>query len=206
MTIDSYYEEHIDRLCRKLSKQLGLLKHISPYLKKQQRELYFNSVIKPTMMYGSVIWDNCNAECFQRVLKLQKRAARIILDAEKMAPSIVMFNTLNWLPFTKESLIKRIMLAYKRVNSAYNTPSYLNSLLARNSDRHSRNTRYSNLNMLCPIYNRKTEGGRTFTVRTIIDRNKLDLNVRSIHSAFSFRRSIYKQFLDDQKCANRLQC
>jgi hypothetical protein len=107
-------------------------------------------------MYGSVIWDNCNAECFQRVLKLQKRAARIILDAEKMAPSIVMFNTLNWLPFTKESLIKRIMLAYKRVNSAYNTPSYLNSLLARNSDRHSRNTRYSNLNMLCPIYNRKT--------------------------------------------------
>ena len=157
------------------------------------------------MMYGSVIWDNCNAECFQRVLKLQKRAARIILDAEKMAPSIVMFNTLNWLPFTKESLIKRIMLAYKRVNSAYNTPSYLNSLLARNSDRHSRNTRYSNLNMLCPIYNRKTEGGRTFTVRTIIDWNKLDLNVRSIHSAFSFRRSIYKQFLDDQKCANRLQ-
>ncbi len=45
VTIDNRlnYEEHIDRLCRKLSKPLGLLKHISPYIKKQQRELYFKS-------------------------------------------------------------------------------------------------------------------------------------------------------------------
>ena len=59
-------------------------------------------------MYGSVIWDNCNADSFQRVLKLQKRAARIIiiLDADRMAPSIEMFNKLNWLPFTKESDLK----------------------------------------------------------------------------------------------------
>ena len=63
-------------------------------------ELYFDSVIKPTMMYGSVIWDNC--KCFQRVLKLKKRATRIILDADRMLLSIKMFNTLNWLPFTKE--------------------------------------------------------------------------------------------------------
>ena len=74
----------------------------------------------------------------------------------------------------------------------------------RNVDKHSRNTRYSNFNMLCHIYNRKTEGGRTFTVSTILDRNKLEvlINVRSILSAFSFIRSIYKQFLDDQKCDN----
>ena len=46
VTIDNRLnnEEHIDRLCRKLSKQLGLLKHISPCIKKQQRELYFNTL------------------------------------------------------------------------------------------------------------------------------------------------------------------
>ena len=53
-------------------------------------------------MYRSVIWDNCKAECFQRVLKLKKRATWIILDADRMVLSIEMFNTLNWLPFTKE--------------------------------------------------------------------------------------------------------
>ena len=135
-------------------------------------------------------------ECFQRVLKLQNRAARIILDVDRMAPSIEMFNKLNWPLFAKESLIKRAMLAHKRKNSAYNTPSYLNSLLVRNSHNHIRNTRYSNFIMLCPKYTRKTEGGRTFTLRTILDWNKLDLNARSISLAFGFRRSFYKQLLD----------
>ena len=61
------YEAHIDHLCKQLSKRLGLFKHISPYLKKRQRELYYNAVIKPTLMYGSVVWDCCSAECFQKV-------------------------------------------------------------------------------------------------------------------------------------------
>ena len=74
------------------------------------------------------------------------------------------------------------------------TPSYVNSLLLQNSDNHSRN---SNFNMLCSMYNRKTDGGRIFTVRTILDWNKLDLNVRSTCSASSSRRSIEKQLLDE---------
>ena len=34
------YESHIDELCKKLSKRIGLLKHISPFLKQRQRETY----------------------------------------------------------------------------------------------------------------------------------------------------------------------
>ena len=54
------FEPHIDQLCKKLSKRLGLLKHISPYLKKRQKEIYCNGNIKPVMMYGSMVWDNCS--------------------------------------------------------------------------------------------------------------------------------------------------
>jgi len=38
MTIDEdlTYEVHVDELCNKLSKRLGLLRHSSPYLKKDQ--------------------------------------------------------------------------------------------------------------------------------------------------------------------------
>ena len=75
------FESHIDGLLKKLSKRIGLFKHISPYLKRRQRETYYNSVIKPTLLYGSMVWDNCNVELLQRILKLQKRAARIILEA-----------------------------------------------------------------------------------------------------------------------------
>ena len=33
------------------------MKHICPYLKKKQREIYFNSGIKPKLMYGSAACD-----------------------------------------------------------------------------------------------------------------------------------------------------
>ena len=123
------YESHIDELChgKKLSKRIGLLKHISPFLKQRQRETYYDGVTKPTLLYGSMIWDNCNLEYLQNILKFQKRAARIILDAERLPPSVVLFNNLNWLPFTRQSLKKRCALEYKRVHN-YITPSYSNSL------------------------------------------------------------------------------
>ena len=52
-----------------------------------------------------------------KVFKTSKRAARIILDAERFSPSVVLFNNLNWLPFTRQSLIKRCALVYKRVHN-----------------------------------------------------------------------------------------
>ena len=113
--IQMNYESHIDQLCKKLSN--FLLKHISPFLKQRQRETYYNGVIKPTLLYGSMIWDSCNVEHLKSILKLQKRAARIILSAERLTPSVVLFNNLNWLPFTKQSLIKRCALMYKRVHN-----------------------------------------------------------------------------------------
>ena len=91
----------------------------------------------PTLLYGSMIWDNCNLEYLQNILKFQKRAARIILDAERLTASVVLFNNLNWLSFTKQSLIKRCALVYKWVHNNYITPSYLNSLLVRNSEIHN---------------------------------------------------------------------
>ena len=199
------YEVHVEELAKNVSKRLGLLKHISPYLKQHQRETFYTGVIKPTLMYGSVVWDNCNIECHQRLLKLQKRAARIILDADKRTPSIELFNKLNWLPLSKQSLIKRTSITFKRVNSNHFIPEYLRSMLVRNSDIHTRNTRFNNMNMVCPKYIRETEGGRTFTVRTIKDWNTLDASLRKQKSIASFKRSFYNQILTEQKSAMCLE-
>ena len=190
--IQMNYESHIDELCQKLSKRIGLLKHISPFLKQRQRETYYNGVIKPTLLYGSMIWDSCNVEHLQSILKLQKRAARIILDAERLTPSVVLFNNLNWLPLLKQ------------VHN-YITPIYLNSLLVRNSEIHNRATRHSNINLVCPKYKRKTKGGRTFTIRTIKDWNCMNANIRNNGSQASFKHNIFKSFLAEQKAAMLLR-
>ena len=46
---------HVEELCQKLSKPLGVLKHKSTYLQREQRETYYNGVIKSTLMYGSMV-------------------------------------------------------------------------------------------------------------------------------------------------------
>ena len=41
----------------------------------------FNALIKPIMLYGSYSWTTATEENVKRLFKLQKQAARVILDA-----------------------------------------------------------------------------------------------------------------------------
>ena len=85
----------------------------------------------------------------------------------------------------------------KRLNG--NTPKYLDILLNRNSDVHNWNTRFSNVNLVCPLFKKSTEGGRTFPVRTIRDWNNLDVKCKQIHSLMLFKRILLEHFLEYQE-------
>jgi len=104
-------------------------------------------MIKPVFDYVNVIWTTCNKDKLGRVLKLQKRAARIILNAVRRAPSVPLFNCLKWLPFYEDAKVTRCVIAYKRILGFL--PSYLQESLRLNSSIHGRHTRYSNYNLLC---------------------------------------------------------
>ena len=81
---DLSFEAHMDELCKKLSKRLGLLRHISPYLKQRRKLTFYLATIKPVMLYLSPVWSSFNKELIERFLRMQKRAARIILDADRL--------------------------------------------------------------------------------------------------------------------------
>ena len=141
------FDVHVEKLCTKLSQRIAVLSKIKRCLPHRERIIYYNAMIKP-------------------VLKLQKKAARVILDMDTSARSVDMFKQLHWIPYYDEVKIFEATIAYKRINSE--SPGYLTNMLKLNSSVNNRVTRYSNLNFLCPKYKRKTEGGRTFTVTTII--------------------------------------
>ena len=124
MIIDEHLtcEVHVDKLYIKLSKRLCLLRHISPC----QRIIYFNAVIKPLMMYASTVWTSCNKGVLERVLRMQKRAARIILESQCTSRTATLFNNLSWILFYNEAYIKRCELAFKRINDSQ-LPDYLSA-------------------------------------------------------------------------------
>ena len=92
--------------------------------------------------------DNLN-----KVFRLQKCAARVILTADTRANSADLFRELNWLSFFHEAKINQCALVYKRVNGV--CPDYMLELLKRNFDIRftERQSRYVSLNLIL-LYSR----------------------------------------------------
>ena len=57
---------------------------------------------------------------------------------------------------------------------------------------------------MCLKYKRKTEGGRTFTIRTIKDWNCMNAHIRNNGSLISFKH-VFKSFLAEQKATMLLR-
>ena len=60
--------------------------------------MLYNALIKPILEYCCTVRGNCTVDNLQRVLRLQKRCARLILDADTHENSVKLFNKLDWLP------------------------------------------------------------------------------------------------------------
>ncbi len=194
------FSEHIDKICKKLAKRIGILRKIRSYLPLKRRVLYYNAVIYPIFNYANVIWTACDKDLLTRVLKLQKRVARVILAAEPRASSVALFNSLHWIPFYEDSRINKCQIIHKRIHGGL--PRYLEDSIVVNSQRHSLNTRYSNSNIICPRYKRETDGGRTFAVTGAKLWNSLPLELRKNVSLKVFKNKMWNSIFEHQKLLN----
>ena len=180
----------IDSVCNKLSKRIGLLRSIKHLLPKQERIILYNSIIKPILMYGSVVWTKTSNENIRRAFRLQKRAARVILNVGlREEQTVTIFNKLNWIPFYDETNINKCCIVYKCLQGM--APAYLVNRLSKVSEISSRSTRYSDINLRCPRYTRETEGGKTFISTASKLWNSLPVHISRSPNLISFKRELF---------------
>ena len=110
------FNEHIEKVCKKLASRVAILRKIRACLPLKQRLQFYNSIIRPVMSYANVVWANCDKESVYRVLRLQKRAARVISYTDRTTPSVALFNKLGWIPFYEQHKIDKCIIMYKRIN------------------------------------------------------------------------------------------
>ena len=103
-----------------MSQHIVVLKKIRHNLPLAERKLYFNAVIKPVMLYGSCAWCTPSEENVNRISKLQKRAARVILHADIGERSELLFRRLDWLLLKEELNLKRASLIFRRIKDENN--------------------------------------------------------------------------------------
>ena len=97
---------------------------------------FYQGYILPLIDYGSMIWENTSSSNLDRISKLQKRAARIILHANFNTPSAEMLKELRWLPIVKRLKYNKAVFTYKAVKKL--TPQYIKDLLKPVAETHNR--------------------------------------------------------------------
>ena len=117
---------HVGKTCAKLSTKLHLLKRIKFFLTPEMQQTFYNSYITPYFDNGCVTWSQCKSTCISRITKLQKRAARIILNKPIRSFSKENFVSLKWLAFKTRCMYFTTLMVYKTINGL--TPPYMSNL------------------------------------------------------------------------------
>ena len=121
------WSAHIDNLCSALSSKISLLRQLAMYVSTDVLKKFYQGYILPLINYGSVTWSGTSSVNLDRILKLQKRAACIILHVDYNTPSATMFRELEWQPINTRLTYNKAVLTYKALNKL--TPEYSHKLV-----------------------------------------------------------------------------
>ena len=87
------------------------------FLSRRNRILFYNSYILPHLDVCCII------TLEDKLVKFQKRAARVILDCDFYTPSSDIFKELNWQTFPERVTYQNAILMYRIINNI--CPDYL---------------------------------------------------------------------------------
>ena len=183
------YTDHIDKMCKNISSKLALLKRIKRYLTIDYRKIFYNGYILPLIDYCIVVWSNTSKSNLLRIHRLQKYAARIILDAQPDAPSKPLFDELNWLNIFEKIDYQKSLILYKMKHEP--SPSYLHNLFpVPNCTSHLlRSNTYNNFDIPRPNTEKFKHSFQYSGARLW---NGLPANVKNANSLYSFKNSMVK--------------
>ena len=185
----------IDTLCTKISTRLNLLSRIKKSLPLETRKLYFNGYILPILDYCCTIWGNTSDQNTNRLDKLQKRAARIILELPYDTPSNTMFKKLSWLRFTDRVIYHKALYVHRCLYGS--VPEYLSNKISYVSNKNGMQLR-SNTTQLLNIPKARTNTfRRSFSYSGPTLWNKLPEALRHMSNINTFKTNCFKFLLEN---------
>ena len=185
------WEEHIKHVKKKISSNLYLLKQIKAHLPLEARKLFFNSYVLPHFDYCSTIWGNCSKTALNKLEKLQKRAARLILDKDYSTRSCDLFTELDWMPVGDRIHFKRAVQVYKCLNNSVSQG--LDNFFEYNRNVHTHNTRSATDNNLHIGKNHI----KSFSYLGATTWNNLPISVRNAENINIFKNRYLQHYFND---------
>ena len=181
---ERFSSNNIVKITLKYVDQKGLNLHV-----------YYKSYILQIFDYGCLIWGRCSTSNENRLIKLQKRAARIIFNVDIMTPSEQMFSELNWLPFPKRVNYHTHVMMYKVLNNM--APEYRRDLFHSVSETHGRSSCSVDKELLSIPLCRTSYYKKSFTFAGAREWNCLPLHIRKLSTIQSFKTAVNAYLLSE---------
>ena len=160
----------------------------SEYVPIHVQKQFYQSYILPLIDYGSITWGSTSSANLDRLSKLQKRAARVILKSDFDTPSATMFQELGWMSMESRIKYNKAVFTYKAINNM--TPDYITELLTPMSQTHSLNLRSGECGALYVPFSRKALYRGSFSCSAPKLWNSLSQAVQNSESLNAFKTNV----------------
>ena len=91
------WRSHINSICKTCCRNIGVLNKLKHFLPKPNMYQLYCTLILPFLTYGILLWGNANRNSLDRIVKLQKRAVRIITNSSYLSHTKPLFEKFNML-------------------------------------------------------------------------------------------------------------
>ena len=168
------WQTHIDKLSKKVASGIRAIKRIRPFVPPPTHQYIYNARIQSHFDYCNPVWGNCGKTLFDRLQKLQTRAARVLTFSSYDADANRLIRQLDWKDLSTQFQIQKALMVYKSLNGL--ASEYLSSKFVKRNE-----TRYSltdSVNKLSVPFPRPNFMKNSFSYSRAVLWNSLPCNVR----------------------------
>ena len=180
------FNEHIDHICKKVSKKLGVLRRTRKNISKNSAIKVFNVTVKPHFEYCASLLYLCNITQKTRLQKLQNKAMRTILKCDRYSSITSMLESLNWLNINQRLYMMAMVFVFKIKHNL--CPEYLQSSVPtrRVIPYNLRNVEEFNI-----IRTRTSRAQASILYMGLQAFNYLPINIRNIENLNQFKNQVF---------------
>lgn len=194
ITIDKHisWKDHISKISVKMSKVIGIMSKLKKTLPKDILLIIYNSLFSPYLNYGTLCWKSK----INHIVKLQKKAVRIIANTKYNAHTEPLFKNLNLLKIHDICSLQEFKFCYKFENNLL--PEYFQyGLFTRNSEFHGHNTRNANAFHIPRVKHEYAKTGIQYIITLAFNNCPPSIQSKFLtHSMSGFASYVKKSFLD----------
>lgn len=144
ITIDENltWKNHIDNVGKACFRNIGVLNKVKLFLPTNTLYTLYCSLVLPYLNYGLLLWGNANKQYMDKILRLQKRAMRIISKSEYLSPTKPLFKRFNTLDIYDMYRKEVAIFMFKYKNNML--PQSFENLFTVHRENHNYHTRNRN--------------------------------------------------------------